>query len=853
MPTVSKDGKTVTVHLRNGVRFSPPVNREVTSADVKYAIERGFATSVSNGYVGAYFGDIVGAPAKATKPRRAISGIQTPNTYTIVFRLKQPVRRLRRARSAAATAPVPRRATPSKFDSQTPVDVRMHQVATGPYMIKNDASGNINGVGYQPGKLIELVRNPNWNAKTSWRPAYADEILFKEGFQDPTVKTQDDPERHGRRERRHAAAGRRAPLDPRQLEPEAAARLHADRRQPLRRAEHGARRRSTTLDVRKAVAYVLDKNAMRLTRGGRDRRPHRDALHRPELRQQGLRPGRRVRVRPVPERRQRRQRRRWRSRCMRKAGYPNGMYTGPQVTQVADNTSPGSNTARRRGRPGQDRLQGQDDLGHALDDVHEVLQRAEARAEHLPERRLAPRLPRAADDPRPDLQRRRTSRPVNNSNWPQLNDPRINKQIAAAERIVDPEARYAAWGRIDDEVTRTAAARSRGSGRTSRRSTRQRVTHASELWNGGARTSPSWRSSEPVATRRVAESRRPPAAARGGRRRASRRAAGAARSTVRYVVRRILWAVVLLLVVSALTFVIFYRSRPPTRPRCAPGAQATPELIAQIRHALGPRPGRSTSSTGSTSRRSSCTSTSATRTRTTSRCGRRSFARLPATISLTRRRVRCLAARSGSRSGIFAAIRPRSPLDRAAMGGALVADLGAGLLARTRRAVPVRRATSARVHLFDGPAATSPFTQSPGSGSTSLFCRGSCSPRRSPRSTRAWCAANLIEVLGEDYIRTARAKGLRERGVISRHGLRAALTPVVTIAGLDLGHAARRRRPHRDRLQHPGHRDASPTTRSINADLPAIQGTVLFGALFIIVANIVVDILYAFLDPRVRY
>ena len=68
------------MHIRKGVRFSPPVNRDVTSVDVKYAIERGFATSVANGYAGAYFRDIVGAPAKATKAVPNITGIQTPNS-----------------------------------------------------------------------------------------------------------------------------------------------------------------------------------------------------------------------------------------------------------------------------------------------------------------------------------------------------------------------------------------------------------------------------------------------------------------------------------------------------------------------------------------------------------------------------------------------------------------------------------------------------------------------------------------------------------------------------------------------------------------------------------------------------
>ena len=61
-PEISEDGKTVTVKIKKGVKFSKPVNREVTSQDVKYAIERAFTSNVSNGYARVYFGDIVGAP-----------------------------------------------------------------------------------------------------------------------------------------------------------------------------------------------------------------------------------------------------------------------------------------------------------------------------------------------------------------------------------------------------------------------------------------------------------------------------------------------------------------------------------------------------------------------------------------------------------------------------------------------------------------------------------------------------------------------------------------------------------------------------------------------------------------------
>src|SRR6185503_8528800 len=90
MPTVAKDGLTVTVHLKQGIRFSPPVNREVTSADVKYAIERGFSASVANGYAAAYFGVLQGAPTTPPATPQPISGIETPDAHTLVFHLTHP-------------------------------------------------------------------------------------------------------------------------------------------------------------------------------------------------------------------------------------------------------------------------------------------------------------------------------------------------------------------------------------------------------------------------------------------------------------------------------------------------------------------------------------------------------------------------------------------------------------------------------------------------------------------------------------------------------------------------------------------------------------------------------------------
>jgi len=110
----------------------------------------------------------------------------------------------------------------------------------------------------------------------------------------------------------------------------------------------------------------------------------------------------------------------------------------------------------------------------------------------------------------------------------------------------------------------------------------------------------------------------------------------------------------------------------------------------------------------------------------------------------------------------------------------------------------------------------------------------------------------LIEVLQEDYIRTARAKGLSERRVVVKHGLRAAMTPIVTLLGLDigllLGGAILTETVFN--IQGIGRYAYESIVRS---DLPVIQGTVLFGAFFIVIMNLVVDVLYAFLDPRVRY
>jgi peptide/nickel transport system permease protein len=111
--------------------------------------------------------------------------------------------------------------------------------------------------------------------------------------------------------------------------------------------------------------------------------------------------------------------------------------------------------------------------------------------------------------------------------------------------------------------------------------------------------------------------------------------------------------------------------------------------------------------------------------------------------------------------------------------------------------------------------------------------------------------SSLLEVLGQDYIRTARSKGLSEERVVYRHGLRSALTPVVTQLGIDIGGLLGGVIVTEQVFGLPGLGQLAWQSVT-NQDLPVIIGTVLIASLFIVVANILVDLSYAFLDPRVR-
>ena len=223
--------------------------------------------------------------------------------------------------------------------------------------------------------------------------------------------------------------------------------------------------------------------------------------------------------------------------------------------------------------------------------------------------------------------------------------------------------------------------------------------------------------------------------------------------------------------------------------------------------------------------------------------------RLPVTIALTTGAV-ILWLSIGIPIGVLSAVKPGTWMDRGAMGIALLFI-----------SAPVYFLGLVAIFLFDDNIGKFPIL--PGN---SAYGEATTAWGKAEALIMPWCVlaaafaaiyarflrGNLIETLQEDYIRTARAKGLSERRVIFRHGVRAAITPIVTLLGLDIGILLGGAILTETVFNIPG--IGRYAFNAINlSDLPVIQGTVLFGAFFIVMMSLIVDVLYAFIDPRVRY
>ena len=320
----------------------------------------------------------------------------------------------------------------------------------------------------------------------------------------------------------------------------------------------------------------------------------------------------------------------------------------------------------------------------------------------------------------------------------------------------------------------------------------------------------------------------------------------------RYLIRRSLFLILVMVIVSFMTFLIFYKLPPGDPARIAAGRRTSPDIVQQARENLGldkpwyvqygrfakglvPWPGYFLNEQVYFSYNNFVP------------VKEQIFDRLPVTVVLAVG-ASVVWVFIGLPIGIMSAIKPRSTRDRAGM-----------LFALFGVSAPVFWLGYVMLYIFWFqlswlPGSTLPIDET----LLESVLRG--------RFVLPWLTlsltfaafyarmtrSNLIETMSEDYIRTARAKGLSERRVIFKHGLRAALTPVVTMFGLDLGILLGGAVITEQVFNLPGMGHYVIDALTTN-DFPAVMGVTVFAALFIIVANLVVDVAYAFLDPRVRY
>jgi peptide/nickel transport system permease protein len=319
-----------------------------------------------------------------------------------------------------------------------------------------------------------------------------------------------------------------------------------------------------------------------------------------------------------------------------------------------------------------------------------------------------------------------------------------------------------------------------------------------------------------------------------------------------FIIRRLFWMVLLLFVISFLTYLIFYTLPSADPALLRAGRQPTPELIASIRETLGlDKPWYV--QYGKYLERLVFHFDFGFSYQNNISVREQIFDRLPATATLAVGGM-VVWLLVGIPVGIISAIRRGRLSDRVAMGTALVLI-----------SAPVYWLGLVALYLFS--QGIGKFPLFPGQGSYPSEGTIFSDPGTIiPAMILPWCVlaaafaaiyarflrGNLLEVMSEDYIRTARAKGLRERSVVFKHGVRSAITPIVTILGLDLGILLGGAILTETVFNIPGiGRLAFDSIQK--SDMPTVQGTVLLGAFFIILLNLVVDVVYAFLDPRVRY
>jgi peptide/nickel transport system substrate-binding protein len=181
VPQPTDNGLTYTFKLKPNIKFGPPVNRAITSKDVAYAFQRINTQPLAAQYGFYYFGVVKGMDGKAKSAETKVSGIETPDDQTIIFRLEKPTGDFGFRLALAATAPIPQEVAKCHTKAG---DYGRYVIASGPYMIQGSDQLKIDSCdaqkpisGFDPSKKLYLVRNPNYDqASDTLRKNYVDGI-----------------------------------------------------------------------------------------------------------------------------------------------------------------------------------------------------------------------------------------------------------------------------------------------------------------------------------------------------------------------------------------------------------------------------------------------------------------------------------------------------------------------------------------------------------------------------------------------------------------------------------------------------------------------------------------------------
>jgi peptide/nickel transport system permease protein len=330
---------------------------------------------------------------------------------------------------------------------------------------------------------------------------------------------------------------------------------------------------------------------------------------------------------------------------------------------------------------------------------------------------------------------------------------------------------------------------------------------------------------------------------------------------LRYIVRRLLWAVALLVIVTAVVFVIFNVLPTADPAALRAGKNASPEQIESIRESLGlddpiyerfgryilgvftPYQNEPVNIDGPFDFGSSIFQNNVPVSEII-------LDRLPATIFLVAGAA-VLWIVIAIPVGVISAVKRRSVLDRTTMVTSL-AFISAPVFWFGLVALYLFAEDVGQIPIFPGIGAyndAGSFIDRAWTLTLPWIVLALATAAIYARYLRA----QMIDVMSEDYIRTARAKGLPERQVLRRHALRTAIIPLVTLLGLDVGVLLAGNAILTETVFNIPGVGREIVTAIGQSDYELIQGIVLFGAFFIVIFNLIVDVAYAYLDPRVRY